>query len=353
MFTDVKKTLEETALLSKFCIRSGEPFKKMYYGVNVSAGPEPIDQIAGLLIGKRIQDVRSGSSFTVFIAGKYGILNCEFKEDVLWVARDKERAEEIKKGLYLFLMDYLGMNGGVITTDELWGRKEYWRYVAELVERGIVGMEDRFSISFSQIPAEFLGRIDDDVLADIGDVSAWKIYLPAEIAEARILNEFYGISGKVGPASEEMYDKYMDFMDIVQFTQPVDMDTRKERVKTVVPYIMGQYQPRISFQDDINDVKKRLERAERRTEDEWPVYDSKSYGRVYNPVLQMAIIVVEVGRALGETVVVKGRELSSGAEALIKACTGGIKGWAEDIARMLFEFVIRPVQEEVDGYDKA
>ena len=119
------------------CSVSGNPSgSNLYYGLNVSSniGLEPIDQLDGFLVA---YSQKPGRSFYPYIAGVYNILNARSPEEARKTAAKRSKVEQQKKALLENIMKNLMLEGGVLTTYDMWDDQRYWEIVDRLFREGI------------------------------------------------------------------------------------------------------------------------------------------------------------------------------------------------------------------------
>jgi len=197
----------------------------VYYGMNVSGNQrEPIDQLDGFLLAKAIQQ-RNNIEFYPFLAGVYGIFNARSTKDAVKEQRRLLRRESEKKILLTNILNNLEINGKVLTTYDFWNDEYYWKIVENVSNEVKADLEDYGIgyITFSELPKELLGAftnvLDNNFLAEM---DAADIYSIAEVAEAVYLKEKYNVGIKIGPTTEEYYDKAIRKYNIgtIQFRVP-------------------------------------------------------------------------------------------------------------------------------------
>lgn len=109
--------------------RTGLEPENPYYGMNISRGKEPLDQMDFLFFARR-----NGLPVTIFVAGKYGLLNRKGEPAEFLIGKERTKAELYRKLFALF-----GISGKVLATDDLWSSSKYWDGVADLAAtKGII-----------------------------------------------------------------------------------------------------------------------------------------------------------------------------------------------------------------------
>ncbi|MFH1095272.1 MAG: hypothetical protein V1728_03580 [Candidatus Micrarchaeota archaeon] len=245
-------------------IQTGANAYSIYYGVNISPYKEPLEQFDPLLLvrfwnqlqGARAQEDEAAPRFelTVFVAGKYRLLNLSQDQDPYPRVKQWEADELRKKNLFERAAGRLGMEQdvSVLITDQLWSDTRYWQALCRLVERKNELLNQRIfrepekAVRFGDLPRYLLGGITDSQRERLAPFKGCELYLYAELAEAYYLRDAYGVKAKIGPRSEEEYDRYLrpDFT-IVQLKNPLELDSRPGQEKSAIPYIGQKGEERI------------------------------------------------------------------------------------------------------------
>lgn len=234
----------------------GQEDGNLYYGINISsnAGLEPIDQLDGFLVASYIQRA-SARKFFPYLAGVYNVLNARSPDEARKTAAKKLRAEQQKKLTLQNIMSNLGLQGSVLTTYDMWDHERYWQIVDRLFSDGIYDamplvQKMKGSMKFESFPCEILGKMQSVTRNIPGVIEVASLYLPAEVAEAVWLREMHDVAWKIGPSSEEIYDRFIrkEGMGIIRLRQPMALENGTS--KEVMPYIGKSTQPlRITFCD--------------------------------------------------------------------------------------------------------
>lgn len=164
----------------------------------------------------------------------------------------------------------------------------------------------------------------------------------------KYLVEKFGVDSKLGPVSESHFDKFNNkFLDVAHLRQPVDLDTRPARIKTLIPYIGRVSESRVYFTDDEQTIRLKLVASESVCGGDPPsYYDEKTQSEVLNPLVQYAIYGVEAKRlVVGDPSKIAGGEISCGLDVLELAKEKGVRGWAPDVAELLWQYVVGPIGE--------
>ena len=241
-------------------VKSNSPYssRKSYYGLNTSSNAdlEPIDQLDGFLIAKYIQELfGKEEQFYSYIAGAYNALNARSSKEAEKIALRRSDLDRTKKKLLENVMINLELDGFVLTTYDLWNDEAYWEEVCRLVDDGIMQeMPEELrtkGIQMKYFPKEVLGAMNNVIGKRLDQIYSGFLYLPAEVAEAVWLKEKYGVEWKIGPPTEELYDRFIERegIGIIRTTQPKVIESNK--VVDALPYIGKTTQPRrILFSDN-------------------------------------------------------------------------------------------------------
>jgi len=171
-----------------------EGLRKPYYGMNISRGKEPLDQLDMFFLAKKL-----GVPLTVFVAGQYGLLNGKVKPEEI-TAKEAEKKKLLEAAFRVF-----GVEVTILLTSDLWTKESYWETVAELSGTKDI-LEKGASVSFSEAVARYPEAFPQNsglgkALASIGSLPAAGTYTLLEVAEARFLQKELGIDTKLGPES--------------------------------------------------------------------------------------------------------------------------------------------------------
>lgn len=245
----------------------GRQIGKIYYGVNISPYKEPIEQFDPLLLirlyNNLLQDytgLRTGKAdavfLSVFIAGKYRALNLRPAQNPYSAYAQWELQENNKRELYLQVAKNLGIleYTQVLTTDDLWKDERYWALVVNFTKNKELAPNKRafnsVSVKFGDIPQKMLGGITQNQREALANEDACNLYLYAELAEAVYLKNYYEADAKIGPATEEEYDKYLrSELSIIQLKNPLDISSTPANEISCCPYIGTKGQLRFWVSD--------------------------------------------------------------------------------------------------------
>jgi len=238
----------------------------IYYGVNISVYKEPLEQFDPLLLARSYNQMLAALApadkkpervkLTIFVAGKYRLLNIKPDRDPFalcaqWMSQERQKEQIFKKAAAGLGMEE---DARVLKTDDLWGDGRYWEMLASLIERREQMPNTRefkrVSVKFGDLPKALLGAIGDKERQQMANECACEVYLYAELAEAQFLRQIEGVSVKIGPQSEEEYDRYLrPELTIVQLKMPLGLDSRPGEEKLLNPYIGQKEQVRIWDKD--------------------------------------------------------------------------------------------------------
>jgi hypothetical protein len=346
--------------LRKFgLVESFRPVKgiwdKTYYGMNISRYKEPLDQMDVLLLQARFARAGIDNIFIPFIAGRYGQLNGRSIEGII-------EAEEKKAKLMKYAMEAF-RSGGLsairtencetspffyaLTTNALWGIPEYWDAVMEMKDiEGIID-KSRNGLSFLKVYETFESklreRIPDEVVKALGDTDAPSLYRLFEVAEAKALKERFFVSTKIGPASEEEYDIFINqFMGIIQLNQPLDFKSRPGRLKPLIPYIGKEDENRIFLEDSKREIGIKLRKLAQRASGK-PIY----FDGFINPFVRMCVLAVEAAESeRSGPVMMDSRPVSCGADMIDffeKSGSDRFLKYSSLVTECLWAYLISPI----------
>lgn len=320
---------------------AAEPPVDSYFLVNVPTVPEePIEQVDLLLAANGLQEygrerTGNGGSTVAFVAecfrsfGKQGPA-----EAADYLSRAAPRANRKETALRT-AADAVDLHlEDVVTTRDLWSDQAYWdrvrdravghdpyrpargdpvdgdlardglyRYLRGVTDDLLAGglgdaMPLRELADSRVIDAEFgvdthLAEIAEDYRAETGcQARAPELYSLLEIAVAEELEDRHGATVKVGPAEEEMYDRFIRPVlghDTVQTVQPLGGARQ-----TVPPYTLHDSEPRLCFGDDTGTVDAKI-----RELDEEFLRVRTHGGKSWHPVVHNAMRLVEARSAMG------------------------------------------------------
>ncbi len=347
-----------------------------YYGFNVSKmDQEPIDQIQGFLIAKRIQEwnqKKFGESglFIPFIGGLFEILNCKNTNDISNVLSQSNPKELAKQKMFNAISELFQINCECLITKNLWQDQQYWKILKNLFDKQVftrgllINNALNFYDSKDQLMATMkvkelprnLVDLPLECIKKIGNYPASLLYTPAEVTEAFYLSEKYGINTKLGQSQERVYDRYMyNNFSVFRLKQPVALNSKKNNPLTVTPYIAksvnnssgkAKKSLRIYFSDTVSQIQTKIETT--LTEEYVYTVDEK-YGEVLNPILEKAILAVETARILNNKIQIKSTSLNTGSD-VIEAVTQGFLSVAQikkQLANLLYQNIIQPIGAKI------
>jgi hypothetical protein len=240
-------------------------YQGAYYAMSNSPYREPAEQFDPILLVNFWNRI-SGSSdrdkldMTVLVAGKYRLFNLSSDQDPYACAKQWEMEENRKKDLlesaFGRLMDSTP-SASVKKLDSLWNYDGYWYQLLEYATRldpGQLRREWRGKdqpVEFGQLPVGLLGAIRPNVREKLAKLRACDLYLPAVLAEATNMVWDAGASIKVGPASEENFDKYIrqGGYATVQVKNPLSLSSTWEFEIVMSPFVGRKGQKRFYGMD--------------------------------------------------------------------------------------------------------
>ncbi len=314
--------------------------ESLYYGISASRASEPIDQFDVLLLVSRLRRSGLGAGLTVFVAGRYAELNGMPGPELV-------RQEERKLGFLRASSSALGIPMEILRTDDLWRDPAYWAAVSGLASvPGIIGA--RGGRPFSEVAPSLgeavLSAMPAGLTARLGGFPAPSLYTLFEVAEAAYLMRERGIECKVGPASEEEYDRFIcSFMGIMQLCQPIDFRSRQASPRPLTPYIGKAGETRITIDDGKAEMAAKICSLAQRCEGR-PV----RYGGFMDPFARLAVLALESAAAADSVPVrLNGRPLYDGEGAvgmLERSGMSGLTRFAPLVAECIWAYLVRPVQ---------
>lgn len=327
------------------------------YGAMVSHYREPVDQIAAFLIAKEIQNHAPKSHFFPYTSIRFSLLNRRKKESLRLSTNRLKRAAIQKQLFHLAVMRHFNIKGLVLFSDGFWEDPAHWKIAEKLLERypEIIPASSPFNGSFykfSEVSKSYKLAIPSSLMEKVGSIEAPKLYPLLEATHLKYLAVRYKVNAKLGPESESKFDEFMkNSTSILHFRQPVDLPTAKTSSKTVIPYIGKRTQTRIFFGLDTEaTIASKLRVAEQSWEKGiLPDNEMSRDGcNPVHPIVQYAIYAVETARLrTGSPVKLGGRQASDGLEVLELAQKKD-KQWAPDVAKALWENLLRPINMSVE-----
>lgn len=344
----------------------------VYYGCNVSkTDQEPIDQIQGFLIAKRIQEWNQRNFgepglFVPFIGGLFEVLNCKDSDEVPTLLANNSPKEVAKQKLFDTATKLFQINSKSLITKDLWQDQRYWEILKSLFDKQVFtrGLLINDAMQFydtkeqlmatmkvKELPRDLV-NLPLNFIKKIGNYPASLLYTPAEVTEAFYLAEKYGVNTKVGQAQERVYDRYMyDDFSVFRLKQPVALNSSKNKPNTVTPYIAKSINTssgeakdnlRIYFSDTLEQVQEKVASI---LAQEYVFTVDQDFGEVLNPVLEKAIFAVEAARILGNEVEVNDVPLKTGSDVIEAVSMGSLSVLQvkDQLADLLYQNIIQPI----------
>lgn len=317
--------------------------RSIYYGISASRFLEPLDQLDALLLISRLKRSGLDMGLTVFVAGRYAVLNGRENGPLI-------RAERAKIDIMRAASSVIDPSVGLtlLKTDDLWYSPLYWEQVGKLRSRpGIISSERKGKV-FSTVAAGFepgiISAIGPGLLDALSPLDAPSLYRLFEVAEAAYLGEQKGIESKIGPASEEEYDRFIgSFMGLVQLRQPLDLRSIGGKAKPITPYIGKEGEERIFLESDKDEIARKIMKAAQRQAGAPLFFDG-----FMNPFLRLSVLAIEAAAAADSVPIrLNGSAVSDGAgviESFSRSGTAGLSRIAPLISECLWAYMIRPIQ---------
>ena len=339
------------ALRSSTTNRQRETPRKPMHGFNTAGAPvEPLDQLGSMVVAGQMQEHDQqmhgeNEAFVPFIAAGFGALNQESYDEALeYLEESAEEAEE-KAEFLETVGEGLGVEiDGAVTTEEVFSDQRFWDIFSEEVQEqypaftslkrdaetimsedyisgkvsaseGLEAIEDHYGVDVPQDAVEAAVQFE----LETGDqMRGPHMYIPAEIAVSRYLEEEMGVNHKLGPATEKIYDKKIaGFHDTTRTKQPVKTHSQEGSPATANPYI--SWDPtanRLFAGDSREEMEEKTGKAPTRYIATEKHPHNGNEGEVLNPVLEKGLYAVEGLRMTGEAVEVDGTRLESGDQLL-------------------------------------
>jgi hypothetical protein len=375
-FASAKRTLIANAKLSGDGLI--EKICRPYYGLNISQGREPIDQLDMVFLAKKL-----GVFPIIYVAGMYGLLNGNVNGNAL-MRKEEEKMRVIRAMFDAFgVFNLVGEECKIFRTADLWGLKGakeelvaelYWAAVGELMQiPGIIepGRGPKFGEILSNISnTEYgfvvgsynrIGMLSSSGIAfsELCNMRADGLYTLFEVAEALTLKRYRGVDCKWGPESENRYDRFIgEFMSIMQFYQPLSLNSVPASTLPVIPYMERKGEERIFLDDGKKELIDKLYKTAQRANktDAFWEYSMKSgggngdiAGKVPNPFVRAVIYAVEAAECMGCLPIrLRGKSVYSSEEALKMLELSGASGTVEmvgAVSEALWNYILRPIQE--------
>lgn len=351
---------------------SQELTSNFYCGFNVTkTNKEPIDQLQSFIVAKRIQDcnfINTGNKgiFISFIGGLFEVLNCKDISEVNQLTEINRPKEESKKKLYQKIYDFYGLEGKILTTEDLWKDQKYWDILKNLFDKQVFtrGLLINDTLNFYESKDQLLSglKVKDlpssivnlplEFVKKIGNYPAPILYTPAEVSEAYYLQEKYGVTTKIGQAQERPYDKYLySEFSVYRFKQPVGLNSTLNKPETVTPYIdksnfeisgMTKTDTRIYFDDTIEQISQKVSTC---NDNNYIFATDGNFGEVLSPIIEKAVFAIESGIALGnKSIEINGVDLFSGQDLIDNVLENkiSIENIKTNLAVLIDKYVTKP-----------
>jgi hypothetical protein len=350
---NLTESLEEEslkALLSSKTERNGDTPRKAMHGFNTAGvSEEPLDQLGSMVMAGKLQEEDQelhgeSAAFLPFVAAGFGAFNQENYDEALQYLRDSIEEAREKANFLKSMGDGLDIRvNRALTTEQVFSDQKFWNIFAETVEEHYMSfvslkrdaetiMSEDF-ISGKVTADKALKAVEDHYsvqVPDIGEVAEGfreetgikmrgpHLYIPAEIAVSRYLEEEFDVNHKLGPATEKIYDKKIaDFHDTTRMKQPVKTHSQQGSPATVIPYIAWDTEAnRIFASDSAEKIRQKFEDAplDYLVAEKHP--HNGNEGEVLNPVLEKGLYAIEALRMTGEAASLDDTRIASGDELL-------------------------------------
>ena len=338
-------TLAKQTFVSNVRLKT-ESIAKPYYGMNVSKAGEPLDQLDFLLLAKKLM-----VPVIIFVAGRYRILN-----DTNVSLNEIDEKEMKKIELIKRIMEIFRVNGNVLPTNTLWDNPLYWEVAAELAKTPQI-IDKSAGIKFADIPKERFGISQeaiakfDIVKTSIGNYPGSALYTLLEVAEASCLQRALKVDCKIGPESEERYDKFIEkFMGIVQLYQPLDLRSTEESVKPVIPYMERLQEERVFLTDKKEDMLRKVYKTAQRANGSAPFW-KLNQKPIPNPFTRLVILAIEsAANSENLPIVLRSKSVYSSEEAveyIEKSRATGLTDMTGTIGEAIWNYILKPVQQVI------
>lgn len=321
------------------------------HGFNTAGAPvEPLDQLGSMVVAGQLQEFDrevhgSTEGFVPFVASGFGALNQESRRDAIDYLEQSVGEGEEKADFLESLGEGLGVDiAEILTTEDVFRDQRFWEIFSETVQEeypsfvslkrdaetvmsedyisgkvsateGLEAIEEHYGVD---VPQEAIEAAEQFELETGEQMKGPHIYIPAEIAVSKYLEEEYDVNHKLGPATEKVYDKKIaGFHDTTRMKQPVKTHSQEGSPATANPYIAWDPTANRIFADDSREeVEEKIHQAPTRYIAAEKHPHNGNEGEVLNPVVEKGLYAVEGLRMTGHTVEVNGRELESGEDLL-------------------------------------
>jgi hypothetical protein len=346
------------ALLSSSTKRQGDIPRKPMHGFNTAGAPvEPLDQLGSMVVAGQLQELDrevygSTEGFVPFIAAGFGAFNQESHEEAAEYLHESVKEGEEKAEFLESLGEGLGVDiDQALTTEDVFSDQRFWDIFSDTVQEdyqsfvslkrdaetimsedyisgkvgateGLEAMEQHYDVD---VPQEAVEAVAEFQVETGEQMRGPHMYIPAEIAVSKYLEEEHGVNHKLGPATEKIYDKKIaGFHDTTRMKQPVKTHSQQGSPATANPYIAWDPTAnRIFANDTREEVEEKMQQAPARYIATEKHPHNGNEGEVLNPILEKGLYVVEGLRMTDNAVQVNGREIGSGDELLEYVTEGG------------------------------
>lgn len=321
------------------------------HGFNTAgAAVEPLDQLGSMVVAGQLQELDrevhgSSEGFVPFVAAGFGALNQESQEEAADYLEQSVREGEEKADFLQSLGEGLGVDiDQALTTEDVFRDQSFWEIFSETVQEeypsfvslkrdaetimsedyisgklgakeGLQAIEQHYEVD---VPQEAIQAAVEFEIETGEQMKGPHMYIPAEIAVSKYLEEEHGVNHKLGPATEKIYDKKIaGFHDTTRMKQPVKNHSQEGSPATANPYIAWDPTANRIFADDTREeVEEKMQEAPTRYIAAEKHPHNGNEGEVLNPVVEKSLYAVEGLRMTGSTVEVGGTEIGSGEELL-------------------------------------
>lgn len=321
------------------------------HGFNTAGAPvEPLDQLGSMVVAGQMQEHDQhthgeSEAFVPFIAAGFGALNQESYDEALEYLEDSAEEAAEKAEFLESIGGGLGVDiDGAVTTEEVFSDQRFWDIFSEEVQQqypaftslkrdaetvmsedyisgkvsateGLEAMEEHYDVDVPEEAVEAAVQFE----LETGDkMKGPHMYIPAEIAVSRYLEEEMDVNHKLGPATEKIYDKKIaGFHDTTRTKQPVKTHSQEGSPATANPYI--SWDPtanRLFAGDSREEIEEKADKGSTRYIATEKHPHNGDEGEVLNPVVEKGLYAVEGLRMTGQTVEVDGTEIESGDQLL-------------------------------------
>ncbi|MEK6981773.1 MAG: hypothetical protein AABX38_02480 [Candidatus Micrarchaeota archaeon] len=269
----------------------------------------------------------------------------------------------IKENLFRKLFEIFKVNGQTLVTRQLWSGSPYWQCVLDLIDNKEMPYKakqnnERFQRIKTALQTDIKGsarQLSEKVFDRLADFEPSSFYTLFEVAEAKYFREISKYDSKIGPESEEPYDRFIrEFMPTIQLYQPIYLDSTLEKTSRAIPYMTGKWGgERVYLTDSKEDLLTKVYKASQRT-DRTPVFwkingYSAEETLTINPFARLTIFALESARIVDCLPLRLGnRSIYSSEEALEfldKSGSRDLPKMAGVVGEAIWNYILRPVQQ--------